>query len=44
MDVKANEMVGEAGCRVLAEVAVAGVAVIKAGLADCCLVESGWVR
>ena len=43
MDVNANEMAGGVGSMVLAEV-VAGVAVMEAGLADCCLVESGWVR
>ncbi len=43
MDVNANEMVGGVGSMVLAEV-VAGVAVMEAGLEDCCLVESGWVR
>ena len=42
IDVNANEMTGGVGM-VLAGV-TAGVAVMEAGLADCCLVESGWVR
>ncbi len=42
IDVNANEMAGGVGM-VLAGV-TAGVAVMEAGLADCYLVESGWVR
>ncbi len=42
IDVNANEMTGGVGM-VLAGVTV-GVPVMEAGLADCCLVESGWVR